>query len=170
MVRASIDRYLSQYMARRRWCTFSLSAFLKMALELIWSAGFILRVLSARSIPQCLCERERVLRTPDFLRMTGLLLDERRSVCRWCTMQKNPAIYREISKFMRKWPLLRCSGSRIGLIIASSGSIFVQQTAWISCCSHLAKYRAHPGSSTFSLVFKCSPSTILNALRHPVTA
>jgi hypothetical protein len=29
---------------------------------------------------------------------------------------------------------------------------------------------AHPGYSTFSLVFKCSPSTILNALRHVAAA
>jgi hypothetical protein len=38
--------------------------------------------------------------------------------------------------------------------------------------SQVAEVRAHPGSSIFSLVFRCSPSTILNALglRHPVTA
>jgi hypothetical protein len=30
----------------------------------------------------------------------------------------------------------------------------------------VVKFRAHPGSSTFNLVFKYSPSAILNALRH----
>jgi hypothetical protein len=32
----------------------------------------------------------------------------------------------------------------------------------------VAKVRTHPGSGTFSHVFKCSPSTILNALHYPL--
>jgi hypothetical protein len=36
--------------------------------------------------------------------------------------------------------------------------------------SRVAKVCTHPGPSTFSLVFKCSPSAILNASRHPVLA
>jgi hypothetical protein len=35
--------------------------------------------------------------------------------------------------------------------------------------SRVVKVHAHPGSNSFSLVFKCSPSMILKALRHPVT-
>jgi hypothetical protein len=36
--------------------------------------------------------------------------------------------------------------------------------------SQVDKESSHTFSSTFSLVFKCSPSMILNALCHPVTA
>jgi hypothetical protein len=36
--------------------------------------------------------------------------------------------------------------------------------------SQVSKVCAYPGSSTFSLIFKCSPSMILNALHHPITA